>query len=48
MQKNIYQIYAGGPSSGMKQPLKLSAYQRSLIIGSNVDPDDGTTEVIDM
>ncbi len=29
-----------------KVPLKLNAYQHSLIVGTHVEPEDGTTEVV--
>ncbi|CAF3772021.1 unnamed protein product [Rotaria sordida] len=40
---------SGGSPSGVKQPLRLSMYQRSLIVGTNVDPDSEIAqEVIDV
>ncbi|CAF3658172.1 unnamed protein product [Rotaria sp. Silwood1] len=40
---------SGESPSGVKQPLRLSMYQRSLILGTNVDPDNEIArEVIDV
>jgi hypothetical protein len=44
LKKNVYIIGRGLRDENT--PLKLNAFQHSLIIGTHVEPENGTAEII--